>query len=196
MWIPQKTQPSLKGQGKSKLLIRSVLKHRKYFKTLMKIQFVFKHNFLFFLSKFLRHIEKTNCSILNHYQTIHYRDVCVLQKNSSDSLILLLLLSTWHFLSRFTSLLRSRLSVWSLPHGVLTCRTNCSSYQEGCQNYVISMHKQLWMCFSLEIGVSLIQVGMGAGHTDFLAKGFQNQTTLLLVLNVLTSYCLVAWLFY
>lgn len=148
--------------------------------------------FFFFLSKFPRHIENTNCSILNRYQTIHRRDVCVLRKNSSDSLILLLLLSTRNFLSRFTTLLRSRLSVWSLPRGVLTCRTNSSSYQEGCQNCAISMYKQLWLCFSLEIGVSLIQAGKGAGHTDFLAKRFENQTILFLALNALTGHCLVA----
>lgn len=126
--------------------------------------------FLFSLSKFLRHTEESNFSILNHYQTIHYRDVCVLQKNPSNVLILLLLLSTWQFLSRFTSLLRSQLSVWSLPHGVLTCRPNCSSYQEYCQ-ILCDLHAQATLkVFFLEIQVSLIQVGMGAGHTDFLEK--------------------------
>lgn len=150
-------------------------------------------NFLFvFLSKFPRHVENTNCSVLNRYQTIHGGNVCVLRENSSDSLIVLLLLSTRNFLSRFTALLRSQLSVWSLPHGVLTCRTNHSNYQEGCQNCAISMYKQFWMCFSLEIGVSLIQVGKGAGHTDFLAKRFENQTILFLSLNALTGHCLVA----
>lgn len=126
--------------------------------------------FLLSLSKFLRHTEKSNCSILNHYQTIHYRDVCVLQRNPSNLLILLLRLSTLQFLPSFTSLLRSRLSVWSLPRGVLTRRSNHSSYQEYCQ-ILCDLHAQATLKAFFSWNTSKLYTSWnGSGPHRFLGK--------------------------